>query len=141
MKNPFLRISLLAVTGAAFLVSGCQKEYTPTPIEFHVRTVPELKPYDYQTQTGQSLYLALRNVYYWYEGGSELSLYDEVYEGIPLKYELSLEDLSRTPGGFSVRIDITNYGDTVHTETHVVTDTAGVWNDPARRASGTFRIR
>jgi hypothetical protein len=136
MRTPLVFLALVSL-----FVVACQEEYTETPVLVHIRTVPGLKPADYNAQTGQDLSFSLRNMFTWYQGGAVFSASETVYEQIDLKYQLVLTDLSRTAGGFNVQVDITHLGDTVHSQIHTLADTLGTWDDPAKRASGSFRIR
>ncbi len=140
-NNVVMRISFAALSLALLSLTACQKVYTETPIEFHVRATPGFKPYDYNTFTGQSLSIAVRT-YRWcnYEG-SAYSMSNVIYENVETMYTLELNDWENTPGGFSIQVDITHFGDTIHSEIHTLADTLGIWNDPSRSASGSFRIR
>jgi hypothetical protein len=136
MRTSFATLALALVS-----LIACQKAYTETPIEFHVRTTPEFKPYDYNTFTGQTLSIAVRNYSWWNAGGSVYSMPDLIYDNVETKYRLELNDWEKTPGGFSIQVDITHYGDTIYSKTHSLADTTGFWDDTTRFASGSFRIR
>jgi hypothetical protein len=136
MRTFFAPLALALVS-----LTACQKVYTEAPILLHVRATPGFKPYDYNTFTGQTLSIAVREYGYWNAGGSEFSMYDVIYKNVETKYRLELIDWEKTPGGFSVQVDITYLGDTIYTKTHALADTTGFWDDTTRFASGSFQIR
>jgi hypothetical protein len=137
MRTPLVLLALVSL-----FVVACQEEYTETPVLVHIRTVPGLKPADYNLQTGQDLAFALRNMYHWYQGGTSFTCSESVYRGIDLKYQLLLDDMNQTPAGFSVQVDITHLGVTIHSQTHALVDTTvSWWGDTQGVSSGSFRVR
>ena len=144
LGRPF-KIFLSAILPVLAL-GGCDRVYEEIQTTVYIRVDPPLVPFSSQyingnyVESGQVLGFALRNYGEWINGGGFFVFNENVFRDLDIKYQMQLQDFGLRRE-HNVRVDVVYLGDTVHKAVHALRDSANVWNDPAARAKGTFRIR